>query len=104
LSAEWVRSVVPDIADRRVHLCGPTPMAASVQQILHQLGVPASRIELEAFGGRAKRKKEDAAEYGIRFARSGRAAIVSGDTTILEAALAAGVALDHGCRAGVCGR
>ena len=104
ISEEWVRSIVPDIVGRRVHLCGPTPMAASVQQILHQLGVPASRIEVEAFGGRTERKKEDAGEYGIRFARSGRAAIVSGDVTVLEAALSAGVALDHGCRAGVCGR
>jgi ferredoxin-NADP reductase/uncharacterized protein YcbX len=104
ISADWTRSVVPDIGGRRVHLCGPTSMAASVQHILHQLGVPASRIEVEAFGGKTERKKGDAAEYGIRFARSGRAAIVLGDTTILEAALSAGVALDHGCRAGVCGR
>jgi ferredoxin-NADP reductase/uncharacterized protein YcbX len=104
LSAEWLRAVVPDIAGRRVHLCGPTAMAASVQHILHQLGVPASRIEVEAFGGKTQRKKSDAGECAIRFARSGRAAIVSEDTTILEAALSAGVALDHGCRAGVCGR
>lgn len=104
LSAEWVSAVVPDIAARRVHLCGPSAMAASVQQILHRLGVPASHIEVEAFGARIERKKEDGTEYGIRFARSGRAAIVLGDVTILEAALSAGISLDHGCRAGVCGR
>ncbi len=104
LSAEWLRSVIPDIAGRRVHLCGPTAMAISVQRILHQLGVPAAHIEVEAFGGKSETKARSGAEYAIRFARSGRAAIASGNATILEAALGAGVALDHGCRAGVCGR
>jgi ferredoxin-NADP reductase/uncharacterized protein YcbX len=104
LTAEWLRAVVPDIAGRLVHLCGPTAMAASAQKILHQLGVSASRIEVEAFGGRVGRKEKDPTEHGIRFARSGLATIVSADVTILEAALSAGISVDHGCRAGVCGR
>ncbi|HLH12066.1 MAG TPA: 2Fe-2S iron-sulfur cluster-binding protein [Methylovirgula sp.] len=100
LSAEWISARVPDIASRRVHLCGPTAMAGSVQQILHQLGVPASNIEIEAFGGNRPAREGEARE--IRFVRSGRTATAS--ATLLEAALAAGIAIDHGCRAGVCGR
>ncbi len=105
LSPDSIQSAVPDIAGRTVHICGPTAMAGSVQQMLHQLGVEASLIQIEAFGGKADRNPViAAADCEVRFARSGLESTVSSRTTILDAALAAGVALDHGCRAGVCGR
>jgi MOSC domain-containing protein len=105
LSRESIREAVPDIATRTVHICGPAAMAASVQQMLHQLGVEISRIELEAFGGRPDVSPgQDAVDCEIRFARSETAAVISSRATLLDAALAAGVPLDYGCRAGVCGR
>jgi ferredoxin-NADP reductase/uncharacterized protein YcbX len=106
LSPDFIRAAVPDIAIRTVHICGPTAMAASVQQMLHHLGVELSQIEVEAFGAaKADRApRGDAIDYEVTFARSALTTTVSSRTTLLDAALAAGIALDHGCRAGVCGR
>jgi ferredoxin-NADP reductase/uncharacterized protein YcbX len=103
LSAEWIREVVPDIATRHVHMCGPAPMANALRLLLRQLDVPEARIESESFGGEPiKQTGESVCE--VRFARSGVIAAVPGSETLLDAALAAGVALDYGCRAGACGR
>jgi ferredoxin-NADP reductase/uncharacterized protein YcbX len=105
LSEKFIRDIVPDIAGRTVHICGPAAMASAVQQILHHLGVAPSRIEVEAFGGKPDTAPDPGiAECEISFARSGVAAAISSGATLLDAALAAGVSLDYGCRAGVCGR
>ncbi len=105
LSEKFIRDSVPDIAERNVHICGPATMAGAVQQILHQLGVETSRIEVEAFGGRPDASPgQHAVDCEIRFARSEMATIISSRATLLDAALAAGISLDYGCRAGVCGR
>lgn len=105
-SADWVRSVVPDVAARHVRLCGPTAFAASAQSLLRRLGVADAQVAMEAFGGRPRQPSQarTGADRQVRFARSACDARVAADETLLDAALAAGVALDHGCRAGVCGR
>jgi ferredoxin-NADP reductase len=104
LTAARIATLVPNIADDHlVHLCGPMEMAAATQKMLHELGVAESRIEIEAFGG-PRSPTGQGGEQEVRFARSGRSAIVAGGQSLLDAALAAGVPLDHGCRAGVCGR
>jgi ring-1,2-phenylacetyl-CoA epoxidase subunit PaaE len=81
-------------------------MASSTRHILRHLGVSDSRIEAEVFGGRpdASQTADDTVDSEVRFERSKRTVIVPGARTILDAALLAGVPLDHGCRAGVCGR
>ncbi len=105
LSEKFIRDIVPDIAQRTVHICGPAAMATSVRQMLNHLGVDTSRIEVEAFGGRPDTAPgQDAVDCEIRFARSETAVVISSRATLLDAALAAGVSLDYGCRAGVCGR
>ncbi len=105
LSEAFVRAAVPDIARRTVHICGPTAMAAAAQQMLHHLGVEASHIEVEAFGGKANATPAgDAVDCEVKFMKSGKEAVISSRATLLDAALAAGVGLDYGCRAGVCGR
>ncbi len=40
---------VPDIASRRVHICGPKPMNDAVEQMLDELDVPKENIKLEDF-------------------------------------------------------
>ncbi|MEW6436138.1 MAG: 2Fe-2S iron-sulfur cluster-binding protein [Pseudomonadota bacterium] len=104
LSEAFIRAAVPDIADRTVHICGPSAMAAAVQQMLHRLGVEAARVEVEAFGGKAHAAPAGAADCEVKFVKSDAAALISSRATLLDAALAAGVGLDYGCRAGVCGR
>ena len=104
LTQDWVRTQVPDIARRHVRLCGPTALATSAQALLRELGVPASQVAIEAFGGRSESPVSDGRSHNMRFLRSEIVATVGPGQTLLDAALAAGVSIDHGCRAGVCGR
>lgn len=50
VSKEMIAQSVPDIARRRVHVCGPPGMMAAVKATLLDLGVPGDRIKTEAFG------------------------------------------------------
>jgi predicted ferric reductase len=45
-----LRSRVPDIAERDVYLCGPTPWTDLVRRTLLAAGTPADRIHTETFG------------------------------------------------------
>jgi ferredoxin-NADP reductase/uncharacterized protein YcbX len=106
MSKEWLCAIVPDIAEREVHLCGPTSMAASIQSLLTGIGVPAHKIALEVFGGRKEATSTIGTESGheVRFNRSGVFAVARRGELLLDTAISAGVAIDFGCRAGVCGR
>jgi ferredoxin-NADP reductase/uncharacterized protein YcbX len=105
MTSDWIRTIVPDIAQRHVRVCGPTAMASSVKQILRQLGVAPVLIAIESFGGRSNAAKHDKGrDHPIYFARSDRTSVVRSGASLLDAAIAAHVKIDYGCRAGVCGR
>ncbi|WP_275198670.1 2Fe-2S iron-sulfur cluster-binding protein [Bradyrhizobium sp. CSA207] len=126
ITADFLRRAVPDLAKRRVHLCGPPGMMEAVRKTLGELGVPPAQIKTEAFGpargavpppGKAVVEmptpngdggREVAAAIGpatasIRFARSGKVAPLPPDRSVLEVAENVGVPIDYSCRAGVCG-
>ncbi|TFV75323.1 2Fe-2S iron-sulfur cluster binding domain-containing protein [Bradyrhizobium frederickii] len=126
ITAEFLTQAVPDLAKRRVHLCGPPGMMEALRKTLIGLGVPGERIKTEAFGparGAVPPPGKVAAEAGvpedeagnqgaaaigpatatIRFTRSGKIAALPPDKSVLEVAESAGVAIDYSCRAGVCG-
>jgi ferredoxin-NADP reductase len=50
ISKEFIADSVPDIARRRVHVCGPPPLMETVKAELEELGVPRDKIKTEAFG------------------------------------------------------
>jgi ferredoxin-NADP reductase len=50
ISKEFIAHAVPDIARRRVHVCGPPPMMEAVKAQLLELGVARGKIKSEAFG------------------------------------------------------
>ncbi len=125
LTKELLQSAVPDIGRRRVHLCGPPPMMASVKRMLEELGVPSAQVHTEAFGP-ASLPAENAPEAAtsapvaappavkaavesgiaaatVTFAVSGVSAPLAADETILEAAEEAGVEIPYACRVGECG-
>jgi len=106
MDAGRIARYVPDPA-KSIHLiCGPAPMITSLGEALAGLGVPPERIRFEAFEA-AVASVGDAmagdASHEVRFARSGLATTVSGATSLLDAAEAAGVEIDSMCRAGGCG-
>ncbi|RFU37862.1 ferric reductase [Actinomadura logoneensis] len=49
LTAASLRSVVPDVAERDVYLCGPPGMARAAHRALREAGVPGRRVHHESF-------------------------------------------------------
>jgi ferredoxin-NADP reductase len=126
ISPELVNRAVPQIATRRVHICGPTEMTELTRQMLLDLGVPAESIKSESFTspGRAN-AQAPAGTNGtlaapaataepapmtvngtatLTFARSGKSLPISAGKTVLEAAEDLGVNINYDCRAGICGQ
>jgi glycine betaine catabolism B len=117
LGKALIVDAVPDIARRRVHLCGPAPMMEAVKQALAELGVPAQQVKTEAFGpairpadrqppvamAMARARELPGATPTVRFVRSGKAAPLPPDASILEVAEAIDVPIDSACRSGTCG-
>ncbi len=54
LNAKWLDAAVPDLLEREVFLCGPTPFSAAMTQQLAELGLPKERLHQESFGSGAK--------------------------------------------------
>lgn len=117
VTKDMLLSVVPDIAARRVHLCGPPPMMDAVKKVLAEIGVPAEQVKTELFLSPEPRRRAEAAEPATAvsapaqpasspvctFARSGKAAPLPPDKTVLEASEDVGVNIDNSCREGYCG-
>ncbi len=109
-----VRSV-PDVAKRRVHVCGPPAMMDATRAVLLELGVAPENIRIEAFGPAEKVQDRQAAVQAamagapaastptVSFTISGKTAPLPPDTSVLEAAEHVGVSIDYSCRVGTCG-
>jgi ferredoxin-NADP reductase len=111
LTKELIAQNVPNIASRRVHLCGPPPMMEAMEAILTELSVPKGQVRTESFTlarGRPEPEGEvletkPPAAAAVTFAKSGKSAPLPPDRTVLEVAEAVGVEIPSICRAGVCG-
>ncbi|MFO0954136.1 MAG: FAD-binding oxidoreductase, partial [Isosphaeraceae bacterium] len=102
--------VVPALAEREVHVCGPTEMMDAVVKMLRGLGVPDTHIHLESFVRPAAAEPSAAAApnghagpVSVTFARSGRSTSVPPGRTVLDASEELGVEIPSDCRVGVCG-
>src|SRR6516162_2990956 len=128
ISPELLNRVVPQIATRRVHICGPTEMTDLTRQMLLDLGVPAEAIKLESFTSPARANAQAPAAAGtngtlaataqtseparaavngaraLTFTRSGKSLPISARKTVLEAAEDVGVSINYDCRSGICGQ
>lgn len=117
-TAEVLGHLVPDLSQRRIHVCGPSAMMDAVCAMLKTLKVPDEQVKTEAFGPAKKPAvaKPDAAPdktatpaeapastASVAFKRSGKSGPLQSDQTILEAAEAIGVEIDNSCRSGQCG-
>jgi predicted ferric reductase len=49
LTAQAIRRMVPDIAERDVYVCGPTGFTSAVRDAARVLGVPSERVHHETF-------------------------------------------------------
>ena len=108
IHAALLASVVPEIATRRAHICGPPQMMDAVRGALIGLGVPETRIKTEAFGTvkrnpMAKGAASTEVAGRVIFQASDTTAPVPVDATILDVADDLGVFIDNACRSGTCG-
>jgi len=109
VSKELINNFVPNIREKRVHICGPPSMMGSVKSMLSELEVPSHMIKLENFGTDKRRPGSIAEEElgevvgGVRFRLSGISAEIRERETLLDVADGLGIEIDNACRSGTCG-
>ncbi|MCB1120332.1 MAG: 2Fe-2S iron-sulfur cluster binding domain-containing protein [Verrucomicrobiae bacterium] len=111
-TADIIGHLVPGIANRRIHACGPAGMMEGVMEMLNSLQVPENQIHTEAFGPAkkpdnappiTKEPNKEQSTATVLFKSSGLSAPISAGETVLEVAESAGVEIDNSCRFGQCG-
>ena len=132
INREFLIQSVPDIAKRRVHLCGPPGMMQAMRKLLADLAIPSAQVKTEAFGpalgavpppgftevagirevsgaaGTVSAPPIGVSAIGpatasLRFAKSDKVVPLPPDKSVLEIAESIGVPIDYSCRVGVCG-
>jgi len=112
LTKELLTQAVPDLASRRIHLCGPPSMMDSTKALLAELGVPPEQMKTEAFGATkpapaapGTSPKPTAAATGplVTFSKNSKSAKIHTDQTVLELSEELGIGIDNSCRVGTCG-
>src|SRR5581483_10818340 len=121
ITKEWLTQIVPDIASRRIHICGPPAMMDATEALLAELEVPPEQVKTEKFGTPRPppspptiTAKPLAPATGplVTFAKSNKAAKIrldleKGDSppqqSILELSEELGIGIDFSCRVGTCG-
>lgn len=103
LGPELLAELVPDLTERETFVCAPAAVIDLARGWLRDLGQPAERFHAESFTApELDRPADDGSRYTVRFARTGTAVEIDGATTLLEAAVRAGIPVPTGCERGLC--
>ena len=112
LSKELLTQAVPDLATRRVHLCGPPAMMEATKALLTEIGVSPDRLKTEAFGavkpapaapGTSAKPTPPATGPLVTFSINNKAAKIHIDQSILELSEELAIGIQNSCRVGTCG-
>lgn len=121
LTKEFLIETVPDLASRRVHICGPVSMMDATKAILTEIGVSPENLKSEQFGAvkpapaaPGTTSKPQAAATGplVTFSTNNKSAKIrldlqKGDSppkqSILELSEELGIGIEFSCRIGTCG-
>jgi ferredoxin-NADP reductase len=112
ITGEWLTRTVPDLASRRIHLCGPPSMMDSTKAILTELGVPPDRLKTESFGptrptpaapGITAKPAAPATGPLVTFSKNNKSAKIHVDQTVLELSEELAIGIEYACRVGTCG-
>ena len=112
ITKEWLAQSVPDLASRRIHLCGPPSMMESTKAMLTELGVPPERLKTEAFGavkpapaapGTTAKPSAPATGPMVTFSSNNKSAKIREGQTVLELSEELGIGIEFSCRVGTCG-
>ncbi len=112
LTKELLSQMIPNLASRRIHLCGPPSMMDSTKDLLRELGVPPDQVQTELFGaakptpaaaGTTVKPTARATGPTVTFSKNNKLARVRVGQTILELSEELGVGIENSCRVGTCG-
>lgn len=99
IDASLLEALVPDLARRQVHACGPGGFVAAAQALLDGR-VPLLRSE--AFTPPPRPPVDDTGTVAVRLARSGRELRLPRGIALLDALEAEGLKPRSACRMGIC--
>lgn len=112
ITKELLTQAVPDLASRRVHLCGPPTMMDATKALLTEIGVSPDNLKTEAFGavkpppsapGTSAKPTTPATGPLVTFSTNNKSAKIHTDQTILELSEELAIGIENSCRVGTCG-
>ena len=121
ITKELLTEAVPDLASRRVHVCGPVAMIDATKALLAGIGVTPENVKSELFGavkpapaeaGTTAKPTAVATGPQVTFSKNHKSAkirvdLTSGDSppkqSILELSEELGIGIENSCRVGTCG-
>jgi len=112
LTKELLAQTVPDLASRRIHICGPPTMMEATKAILTELGIPPDQVKSELFGATkpspaaaGTTAKATAAATGslVTFSKNNKSAKIHDGQTVLELSEELAIGIENSCRVGTCG-
>lgn len=103
LNDQKLAGLVSPGPDTRAYLCGQQAMMQSIRETLLGMGLSAEAVQSEAFTPAARAvQAHPTTPQTVHFARSGQSVVQAPGQSILDAALAHGVAVDYSCTVGGC--
>ena len=112
ITRELLTQTVPDLASRRIHLCGPPLMMDAIKALLTELRVPADQVKTESFGptrpipaaaGTTAIPTAPATGPLVTFSKNNKSAKIHIDQTVLELSEELSIGIQNSCRVGTCG-
>ena len=112
ITKELLMQTVPNLASRRIHLCGPPTMMDSIRALLTELGVAAEQVKTEAFGatkpapaaaGTTAKPTVPATGPLVTFSKNHKSAKIHVEQTVLELSEELAIGIEFSCRVGTCG-
>ncbi|MFJ7356466.1 2Fe-2S iron-sulfur cluster-binding protein [Phyllobacterium sp. NPDC097923] len=101
MGAALMRSLVPDLAEREIFMCGPEGFMKAARAMARETAI-AAQYE-ESFGEKIIIEEADGLGGEVYFSLSGKHGTCAAGENLLEAALNTGVWIDNSCQQGVCG-
>jgi len=112
INKELLAQAVPNIASRRIHLCGPPAMMDAIKAALIELGAPPEQVRTETFGatkptpvpaGTTSAPAAPATGPLVTFSTNNKLAKIKAGQTVLELSEELGIGIQNSCRVGTCG-
>jgi len=102
ISKKQLSTIVPDLHEREIYLCGPQPFMKATVKILDQLKFKPSQLHLENFTADLSAATQLGYSAQLSFSSLTQSIQSSPSRTILEEAEAAGLKPVSACRTGIC--